>query len=368
MKMMTDGVPGDSAGPAEQHQPTDRRPTDRRPTDRRSTDRRPTNFRIDPPYNLRGLFFALLVLVVLCVTGARVEVDRLAALTSEGFAVAVGLRDTSQVSQGAAKIVHELFPPRISERREVARIEHFNRDDLPWFSHIETFQETEQHLNPSTLVMETSTITREYLVEPVGYLRHVLVKMIETLEIALWGTLLAVVLSLPLAYCSARNYTPNRAFYFAARSLVSFCRAIPELVSALFLVVLYGFGPMAGIAALGLHAAGFLGKFYGEDIENADDGPQEALRAIGAGKLKVLCFAVLPQVFPQYIAYTFYVLDRNVRMATVIGLVGAGGIGQELKGRYDMYNYGHVATILLAIFVTVFVLDQIAARMRNRFL
>jgi len=350
MNMLSDGVPGDRAAPPNRH------------------DRIPANFRIEPPYGPRGLIIALLVVAVLCVTGARVELDRLVSLTSEGFAVALGLRDSSQVSRGAAAIARELFPPRISERREVSRIENFNRNDLPWFSHLEQVREREQRLNPDTLVLENRTIEREYLVESVGYLRHVLLKMIETLEIALWGTLLAVVLSLPLAYCSARNYTPNRACYFAARSLVSFCRAIPELVSALFLVVLYGFGPMAGIAALGLHAAGFLGKFYGEDIENADEGPQEALRAIGAGKLKVLCFAVLPQVFPQYIAYTFYVLDRNVRMATVIGLVGAGGIGQELKGRYDMYNYGHVATILLAIFVTVFLLDQIAARMRNRFL
>jgi phosphonate transport system permease protein len=138
------------------------------------------------------------------------------------------------------------------------------------------------------------------------------------------------------------------------------------MISALFLVLAYGFGPIAGILALGLHAAGFLGKFYAEDIENADRGPQEALQAIGAGKLKVLWFGVLPQVFPQYIAYTLYILDRNVRMAIVIGIVGAGGIGQELKGRYDMFNYGHVSTILLALFVTVFLLDQLSARIRAR--
>ena len=325
-------------------------------------------WRIDPPYTLRSVALVLVVFALLWLTGSRVQMDRLAALTGEGFAVALGLRESSQVSAGAARIAGELFPMQISERREVARIENFDRNHLPWFSHIETEQTRERRLNPTTLVMEETTQEREYLVEPLGYLGHVALKMVETLEIALWGTLLAMLLSVPLAFCSARNYTPNRAIYFAARSLVSFFRAVPELVSALFLVVLYGFGPIAGVAALALHAAGFLGKFYGEDIENADNGPQEALQAIGAGRIKVLCFAVLPQVFPQYIAYTFYVLDRNVRMATVIGLVGAGGIGQELKGRYDMYNYGHVATILLAIFITVMLLDQLAARMRRRFL
>jgi phosphonate transport system permease protein len=190
--------------------------------------------------------------------------------------------------------------------------------------------------------------------------------MVETLEIALWGTILAVAVSIPLAIGGARNYTPSAGVYAATRGLVSLLRAIPEMISALFLVLAYGFGPIAGILALGLHAAGFLGKFYAEDVENADRGPQEALRAIGAGKLKVLWFGVLPQVFPQYIAYTLYILDRNVRMAIVIGIVGAGGIGQELKGRYDMFNYGHVSTILLALFVTVFLLDQVSARIRAR--
>jgi len=120
--------------------------------------------------------------------------------------------------------------------------------------------------------------------------------------------------------------------------------------------------------ALGIHGAGFLGKFYAEDIENADRNPQEALQAIGAGKVKTLWYGVLPQVLPQYIAYTLYILDRNVRMATVIGIVGAGGIGLELKGRFDMFNFGHVGTILLIIFITVFLLDQFSARLRSRVL
>jgi phosphonate transport system permease protein len=215
--------------------------------------------------------------------------------------------------------------------------------------------------------METQTERSEVLVEPVGYLLHVLVKLWETLEIALWGTVLAIVISAPLAFFSAANLTPHRSAYVAARGVVSFLRAIPELVSALFLVMAYGFGPIAGVLALAFHAAGFLGKFYAEDVENADPKPQEALTAIGANRLKVLRFAILPQVTPQYIAYTLYVLDRNFRMATVIGLVGAGGIGQELKGRFDMYNYHHVGTILVAVFAAVFAIDQLSARLRRHF-
>ena len=122
------------------------------------------------------------------------------------------------------------------------------------------------------------------------------------------------------------------------------------------MVLAFGFGPAAGIMALGLHSAGFLGKFFAEDIENADVGPQDALIALGAAKWRVLKLSVLPQVMPQYVAYILYILDRNLRMATVIGLVGGGGIGQELKGRFDLFEYGHVTTIIIAIFLVVFIL------------
>ena len=322
---------------------------------------------IAPPFGARGVVGLLLALLLCFAAGQRVEMGRMFALTGEGLMAAVGLRDSAQVSSGLAGIARSMFPVQISERTEVARIEGFDRARLPFFAHIETETVHEPRLDPTTLQMTESVVEREVLVEPLGYAWHVLAKMVETLEIALWATLLAVAMSLPLAWFSARNYSPHRATYHLARGLVSLLRAVPELVSALLLVLAYGFGPIAGVLALALHAAGFLGKFYAEDIETADDKPQEALRAIGASPLKVMRFAVLPQVMPQFIAYTLYVLDRNVRMATVVGLVGAGGIGQELKGRYDMYNYAHVGTILIAIFLTVIVLDRVAARLRSRY-
>lgn len=319
------------------------------------------------PYGARSLAVLFLVVVLGFFAAQRVEIGRMLSLTGEGVLAAVGLRDQSQVLSGLGAIARSLFPSQISERTEVARIEGFDRHRLPWFSHVETVETHDPKLNPQTLQMEEVVDRREVLVEAFGYLWHVAVKMLETFEIAIWATLLAIVLSAPLAWCSAKNYTPNRVAYALARSVVGMCRAVPELVSALFLVLAYGFGPIAGVLALALHSAGFLGKFYAEDIETADDKPQEALRAIGANKLKVMRFAVLPQVMPQFIAYTLYVLDRNVRMATVVGLVGAGGIGQELKGRYDMYNYAHVGTILIAIFLTVLLLDKVAARLRSRY-
>lgn len=319
------------------------------------------------PFGLRTLLVLCALLAAGLFAGQRVELGRMLSLTGEGVLAAVGLREQSQVLSGLGTIARSLFPPQVSEHTEVARIEGFDRDRLPWFSHLETVETREPRLNPQTLAMEERVERREVLVQPLGYLWHVAAKMLETFEIAVWATLIAIVLSAPLAWCSARNYAPNRLVYGAARAVVGLLRAVPELVSALFLVLAYGFGPIAGVLALALHSAGFLGKFYAEDIETADDRPQEALRAIGAGKLEVMRFAVLPQVMPGFIAYTLYVLDRNVRMATVVGLVGAGGIGQELKGRYDMYNYAHVGTILIAIFLTVLLLDRVAARLRRRY-
>ena len=288
------------------------------------------------------------------------------AMSVQAVAKIVGLADDSQVVRGLSRVGSSMWPPAIGEQEDVARLPGLDRDRLPPFAYIEVQERKEQRLNPQSLQMEVSVERIETLVKPIGYLWTVMVKMLETLEIALWGTILSVLLSVPLAYFAARNYTPYRATYTLARGTISLLRSAPELIVALFLVLAYGFGPIAGVLALGLHAAGFLGKFYAEDIENADKKPQEALEAIGAGKLKTLWYGVMPQVVPQYIAYTLYILDRNVRMATVIGLVGAGGIGQELKGRFDMFQYDHVATILIAIFIVVFLLDQFSARLRAR--
>lgn len=323
-------------------------------------------WKLDPPYKARHFVLAALFLLMIIVTGHRTEMDRMLAMSAQALGKLVGIQEESQVVRGLSRVADSMWPPVLVDKEEVTRIPDLDRNDLPWFSHLETEQRVQQHLNTTTLQMEKVTETVEYLVKPVGYLWTVLVKMLQTFEIAIWGTLISVVLSIPLAYFAARNYAPNRLAYSTARGVISMLRSAPELIVALFLVLAYGFGPIAGVLALGLHAAGFLGKFYAEDIENADKKPQEALEAIGAGKVKTLWYGVIPQVLPQYIAYTLYILDRNLRMATVIGLVGAGGIGQELKGRFDMFEYGHVATILIVIFLAVCLLDQFSARLRAR--
>jgi phosphonate transport system permease protein len=330
------------------------------------TGRSAQEWDLPAPYGTKTLLVLIVIGVLLTLSGRHSEIDKMFGMVGEAIGYSVGISDSSQVVRGFAQVGDSMFPPQISEVTDIARIENFDPNDLPLFAKIETQEIISIQVNPATLENEETVRSREMLVDPFGYLRHVLWKMLETIEIAIWATIFAILLSIPLAYFSAANYTSNRFLYNAARAIVSFFRAIPELISAMFLVLAFGFGPIAGILALGFHSAGFLGKFYAEDIENADKGPQEALRSIGASKVKTLRYAVLPQVLPQYVAYNMYILDRNVRMATVVGIVGAGGIGQELKGRYDMFDYGHVATILILIFLTVFTLDHIASRIRAK--
>lgn len=327
---------------------------------------RASEWELPPRFTWRSAVLYGGIAFLLLVSGRHVEMDRMLADSAEAAAYTVGLREESQVAEGFSRLFKAMFPPTFAMETPVERVPGFDPDANRWFSRVEAREQIDVMINYDTLEQEVIVQRESLLVEPVGYLWLVIRKMGETLEIGLWGTLIAVLLSLPLAYFCASNYAPNRLIYHGARALVSFFRTIPELVSALLLVLAFGFGPVAGILALGLHCTGFLGKFYAEDIENADRRPQEALLALGATRLRVLRLAVLPLVLPQYIAYTLYILDRNVRMAAVIGIVGAGGIGQELKGRYDLFQYSHVATILLVLFVTVLLLDSLSARIRAR--
>lgn len=320
------------------------------------------------PFGTRTVLAVIAALALLFYSGQRVEVGRMLRETGTALLAKAGLAEEPPASQGLARVIGRLVPLELSDRQDVARIEGFDPARLPPFAHLETVQTTEQALNPATLELEARPVRHVYLVRPLGYAEHVLVKVLETLEIAFWGTLIAVLLGLPLALASAPNTMPAWPVRWVARAVVGMLRAVPELISALFLVIAYGFGPIAGFLALGLHGAGVLGRFFTDDIENADRRPQEALAAVGASRLAIWRLAILPQVMPHHIGSTLYILDRNVRMATVVGLVGAGGIGQELKGRYDMYDYGHVGTILIAIFFVVLLLDQASGGLRRRFL
>lgn len=318
-------------------------------------------WQLQQPFSVRTVVILLLVLVVLGMSGKNVEIDKGIKESVGAVGAAFGF-GSSTVVDSLDSFIGKCFPLVLQSETEVNRITEFDPDNLPWFSHVET----RKVRNYDALTDSWTESQSQWLVNPFGYVFRVAGKMLETIEIALWGTILSLIMAIPLAYLGARNMTRGKIPYLIGRGLSSFNRSIPDMIFALFFVLMYGFGPLAGILSLGVHTSGFLGKFFADEIENADPNTQEALVSIGANKIKVLWYAVLPQVMPQIFSYVQYILERNVRMATVLGIVGAGGIGMELKGRWDMFNYGHVSTILLAIFITVVALEFITQRLRVR--
>ena len=197
-------------------------------------------------------------------------------------------------------------------------------------------------------------------------LRELIYAMFETIEIAFLGTFIAIVLSIPLGLFSARNLAPNYFVYLVCKTVVIFFRAIPEFIIAMILVIAIGFGAMPGVLALGLHTMGFLAKFYAEDIEHINKGPIDALKSSGATKSQIISFGVIPQILPSFVSNNLYILDRNVRMATMLGIVGAGGIGYELQSSFRMFEYERVSAIIILIFVTIFLIDHLSAFIRSK--
>ena len=197
-------------------------------------------------------------------------------------------------------------------------------------------------------------------------LNQLIYAMFETIEIAFLGTFIAIVLSIPFGLFSARNLAPNYFVYIVCKTVVIFFRAIPEFIIAMILVIAIGFGAMPGVLALGLHTMGFLSKFYAEDIEHINKGPIDALKSSGATKSQIISFGIIPQILPAFVANNLYILDRNVRMATMLGIVGAGGIGYELQSSFRMFEYERVSAIIILIFFTIFLIDNFSSYIRSK--
>lgn len=187
---------------------------------------------------------------------------------------------------------------------------------------------------------------------------------LETIHIAIMSTALAVLISLPIALLAAKNTTPHLIFYHIIRNLLNFLRGVPELIFALLFVVAVGLGPFAGVLALTAHTTGVLGKIFAEYIEEAKVGPQEAIISTGATKLQVIFFGILPQVMPNILAMIFYRFEVNVRSATVLGFVGAGGIGFYLLTAMRLLNYSTAITCIIAILIMVGLIDYVGSYIR----
>lgn len=193
-------------------------------------------------------------------------------------------------------------------------------------------------------------------------LRSVLV----TFQMALVGTVIGVLISVPLAVLAARNLSPHPWVHSAVRGVVSFMRTVPDLAWALFFVASVGLGPFAGTLTLVVDTIGFCARFFAENMEESDPGPSEALSAMGARRIDIVVCGVLPASLPAMVNTSLFALEKAVRSSVVLGLVGAGGIGAELAVSMEMFRYDQAATIVLMIFALVLVVERFNSAMRAR--
>ena len=194
---------------------------------------------------------------------------------------------------------------------------------------------------------------------------HWLSLLLDTLLMAYLGTILAAAGAMTLCFLAAHNLERRMWVRFIARRCLEFCRAVPEIVFALIFVVAFGLGALPGVLALAVHGMGSLGKLYSEAIENIDPMPIDGVASAGGGWWSIVRFAVLPQVLPNFASYTLLRFEINVRSATVIGFVGAGGIGQDLMAAIRKFYYSDISAMLVLIIAAVVIVDLLTERLRH---
>lgn len=204
------------------------------------------------------------------------------------------------------------------------------------------------------------------LVPDLSYLPQVWGPILETLQIAYLGTLFGTAIALPLLFLASANTTTGPVTLAVSRTLLTILRSIPDLLYAALLAPILAIGPLPGVVALSLFSMGVLAKLGSETVEAVDPGPLEALQATGAGRNRTIVYAVVPQIAATMTSYVLYIFEINVRASVIIGLVGAGGIGQDLLARLNFFAYGDVATIILVIFILVLIIDGLSVWARSR--
>ncbi len=208
------------------------------------------------------------------------------------------------------------------------------------------------------------TFSKDFLPPNFSEWRTYLKEMVVTLQIAVTGTFLAVVASIPLGLLCAENMVPSW-IYQPIRRLMDAARAINEMVFAMLFVVSVGLGPFAGVLALFVHTTGILAKLYAEAVETIDPRPVEGIRSTGAGRLEEILYGVLPQVLPLWLSYSLYRFESNVRSASVVGMVGAGGIGMVLWEVIRGFYFAETAAVMLMVILAVTVTDLVSAQIRK---
>jgi phosphonate transport system permease protein len=201
-----------------------------------------------------------------------------------------------------------------------------------------------------------------------GWLGEFLYAILETLAMAFIGTLAASLAAIPLGFLGAKNVIPSGAFHFGLRRLFDGIRGVDSLIWALVFVNVVGLGPFAGILAIAVSDTGTLAKLFAEAIENVDNRPIEGVRSSGANRIQIMRLGILPQVFPVLLSNSLYYFESNTRSATILGVVGAGGIGLQLSDRIRVNNWDEASFIICLILITVFLIDTLSKEIRIRFI
>jgi phosphonate transport system permease protein len=209
-------------------------------------------------------------------------------------------------------------------------------------------------------------ILRRAMPPDFSVLRGALWPALETVDIAIFGTLAGVCLALPLAALAASNMTPSRSVYYLARGIIGFTRAVPDLVWALFFVTAVGLGPFPGGLALAVHSIGMLGRLFAETIEHMDMAPIDALALTGARRIQIITQGIIPSVLPTLLGISLYRLDENIRSSLVLGFVGAGGIGFQLLTAMNLFQYREVSLLLVITYVIVLTAERLSALLRQK--
>lgn len=192
--------------------------------------------------------------------------------------------------------------------------------------------------------------------------------IVETILMALTATIIGAAAAFVLSFPAARNLAPNTPIYWLSRRFLEICRGIPEILYALVFVFAVGIGPLAGVLAIAIHTAGALGKLFAEVNENASMRPVEGIRAVGGNWVEEMRFGVVPQIMPNFASYTLLRFEINVRASSIVGFVGAGGIGQELNRVISLYSDDRVVAVLVLIVLTVTMIDLVSERLRTFFM
>ena len=225
-------------------------------------------------------------------------------------------------------------------------------------------------MRPMTLITESGnilTLIKDFFPPDFTDWRLYATEMVVTLQVAIWGTLLAVVCAVPLGILSSDNIVPWWV-YHPVRRLMDAARAINEMVFAMLFVVAVGLGPFAGVLALWVHTTGVLAKLFSEAVEAIEPSPVEGVRSTGASFLEEVVYGVIPQVFPLWISYSLYRFESNVRSATVVGMVGAGGIGMVLWELIRSFAFEQTCAVMALIVLVVVVFDMLSQQLRKRVL